>query len=176
MKVFVTGRPGVGKTTVLMRCVGALEAMGMRVGGMFSRETRRGGVRVGFEVYDPLTQRRGWLSHVNQPEGPRVGRYRVNIRDLVEVGVWSIDNAIKDADCVVIDEIGPMELCCDAFREAVIRALRARKLLLGVIHWRMRDPLIEAIRSRADVIVYEVSIQNRDRLHETMVEKIAEVI
>ncbi|MFQ6077505.1 MAG: NTPase [Candidatus Bathyarchaeia archaeon] len=176
MKVFVTGRPGVGKTTVLLRCVRALEAMGMRIGGMFSQEVRRGGIRVGFEIYDPLTKRRGWLSHVNQPKGPRVGRYRVNLRDLEEVGVWSIDNAIKEADCVVIDEIGPMELCSDAFREAVIRAVGAHKPLLGVIHWRMRDPVIETIKARRDVTVYEASLHNRDRLHETIVEKIAEAI
>ena len=36
--VFLTGRPGVGKTSVLLRAVKDLRARGLRIGGMISRE------------------------------------------------------------------------------------------------------------------------------------------
>jgi nucleoside-triphosphatase THEP1 len=40
--VFLTGRPGVGKTSVLLRIVNALKDQGLRVGGMISQEARTG--------------------------------------------------------------------------------------------------------------------------------------
>ncbi|RLE84656.1 MAG: NTPase, partial [Thermoprotei archaeon] len=46
--VLVTGRPGIGKTTAVLRAAEELRRRGLRIGGMVSREVRRGGVRVGF--------------------------------------------------------------------------------------------------------------------------------
>ncbi len=50
--LLLTGAPGVGKTTVLIKTVDALKAKGVSVGGMISREAREGNVRVGFELID----------------------------------------------------------------------------------------------------------------------------
>ncbi|RJS68314.1 hypothetical protein CW693_04680 [Candidatus Bathyarchaeota archaeon] len=46
--LLLTGNPGVGKTTVLLRVIKALKAEGYTVGGMISREVRTHGTRVGF--------------------------------------------------------------------------------------------------------------------------------
>lgn len=75
--LLLTGSPGVGKTSVLLRIVESLKAKGYGVGGMISREVRVGGGRVGFEILDLNTGRTGWLAHVTQKHGPQVGRYRV---------------------------------------------------------------------------------------------------
>ena len=48
--LLLTGSPGVGKTTMLLRVVESLKAKGYGVGGMISREVRSDGARVGFEV------------------------------------------------------------------------------------------------------------------------------
>ncbi|NWF97298.1 MAG: DUF2478 domain-containing protein [Candidatus Thorarchaeota archaeon] len=106
--LLLTGNPGVGKTTVLLRVVEALKAKGYSVGGMISREVRSGGTRVGFEILDLASGRRGWLAHVNQPSGPQVGKYRVNLEDLNSIGAEAIANAVASSDVVAIDEIGPM--------------------------------------------------------------------
>jgi len=162
--IFLTGRPGVGKTTVLLRAVELLKAEGARVGGMVSREVREGGVRVGFELIDLATGRRGWLAHVRQPRGPKLGRYRVNIEDLEGVGVEAILRAVDEADLVVIDEVGPMELFSERFVEAVRLALESGKPVLGTIHWRARGPLLDEIRRSPSVRIMTVSPSNRERL------------
>ena len=131
--IFLAGRPGVGKTSVLLRTVKALKAKGLKVGGMISREAREGGKRVGFRIVDVETGREGWLAHVNQKTGPRVGKYRVNLSDLRDVGVDSILREIGNADVVVIDEIGPMELHSSDFKDAVTRALQSNKIIIGII-------------------------------------------
>jgi nucleoside-triphosphatase THEP1 len=75
--LLLTGAPGVGKTTVLVKTVDVLKARGISVGGMISREARESNARVGFEIIDLIRGKRGWLAHVNQKIGPQVGRYRV---------------------------------------------------------------------------------------------------
>ena len=162
--VFLTGRPGVGKTTVLLRAVELLRAGGARVGGMVSREVRERGVRVGFEIIDLATGRRGWLAHVRQREGPRLGKYRVNLSDLNGIGVEAILRAVEEADIVVIDEVGPMELFSERFVRAVESALESGKPVLGTIHWRARGPLLDRIRRDPSVKLITVNPSNRDEL------------
>jgi len=170
--IFITGRPGIGKTSVLLRVVDALKLRGFRVGGMVSREVRDGGVRVGFEVVDFYTGRRGWLAHVNQPTGPQVSKYRVNLSDLNAVGASSIRDAVANADILVVDEIGPMELFSAAFKEAVFQAIGSDKPMLGTIHFKAWDPLITAIKTREDAEILEVTFENRGSLHNLIIDKV----
>jgi len=149
---------------VLLRAIEELRRSGVVVGGMVSREVREGGRRVGFEILDLATGRKGWLAHVNQPTGPRLGRYRVNLADLEGVGVGAIEEAIERADVVAIDEVGPMELFSHRFVEAVRRALASPKPVLGTIHYRARGPLLDEIRRSEHVEIITVSLQNRGRL------------
>ena len=170
--IFITGRPGIGKTSVLMRAVDELRKAGYRVGGMISHEVRERGSRVGFKIINLLTNREGWLAHVKQPKGPKVSKYRVKLEDLEIIGAGSIREAIRIADIIVIDEVGPMELFSEAFKEAVKEAIESGKPVIGTIHYRARDPLIDAIKSREDAEVMTVTLMNRDYLHKSIIEKI----
>ena len=174
--MFVTGRPGVGKTSVLLRAVDDLKNRGYRIGGMVSREVREGGVRVGFEIMDFSTEQRGWLAHVNQPSGPQVGKYRVNLTDLNAIGASSIIGAVKDADVIIVDEIGPMELFSQAFREAVVQAVESDKPMLGTIHFRVEDPLVNMIKAREDAEILTVTYENRESLHRLVVDRIVQFL
>ncbi len=173
---FVTGPPGIGKTTVILKTVDSLKNNGLRVGGMISREVREKGSRVGFELIDLDTGQKGWLAHVNQPEGPRIGKYRVNMSDLNTIGTLSILNAVAGAQIVVIDEIGPMELHLPAFKDAVTKAANSGKLLLGVMHHSALDPLIEQLKKRDDSEILEVTHGNRNELHKLIVEEMLTVL
>jgi nucleoside-triphosphatase len=173
---FITGSPSVGKTTILLKTMEALKKLGLKVGGITSREVREEGVRVGFEIVDLETERRGWLAQVNQPDGPAVGKYRVNLRDLETVGADAIRNAVINAQIIIIDEVGPMELHSLAFKEAVVQALNSNKPVLGVIHQRARDPLINTIKARDDAEIIEVTHENRERIHNLLINKINQVI
>ena len=168
--LLVTGRPGIGKTTVLLNAAEELKAKGYRVEGMISKEARREGRRVGFEVVNFGTGLRGWLAHVEQSVGPQVGKYKVNLDDLDSIGANAVLDAIRNADVVIIDEIGPMELFSQAFRKAVNEALNSSKLVLAVIHQSARDPIIESIKKRDDVFVATADIANRNDLHNILIQ------
>ena len=169
--LLLTGNPGVGKTTVLMKTVNALKESGYKVGGIISREVREGGTRVGFEIVDLRSSKRGWLAHVNQKSGPQVGKYRVNIEDLTAIGAQAIMDAVENCDVIAIDEIGPMELFSEKFKEAVRKALESRRLVIAIIHWKAQDVLIGEARKREDAEIITVTYENREKLHEQVAEK-----
>ena len=168
---FVTGQPGIGKTTVIIEAANGLKQRGYTVGGMISREVRQEGVRVGFEVADLDSGAKGWLAHVNQHEGPQVGKYRVNLSDFESVGVKAVQNALKRTQVIILDEIGPMELSSNAFIQVVKDALGSKKPILGVIHCNARDAIVEAIKRRDDIEIQPVTFENRRNLHNTLIER-----
>jgi nucleoside-triphosphatase len=174
--LLLTGSPGVGKTTVLLRVVEALKAKGYSVGGMMSREVRSCGARVGFEILDLGGGRRGWLAHVSQKSGPQVGKYRVNLEDLNGIGVEAILAAVERFDVVAIDEVGPMELHSEKFKDGVKRALESRKLVVGVVHWNARDRLVDEVKKREDAEIVTVTHENRDKVHQIITERAVEFL
>jgi len=171
VRVFLTGVPGVGKSTVVRKVAEMIQQSGVKVGGMTSGDLRSGAARVGFEIRDLLTGETGVLAHVNQPTGPGIGRYRVRSEDLDRIGAEAILSAIKDADLIVVDEVGPMELISRRFKDAVQAALTSGKPLLGTVHRNAQDPLVRVIKSSPSIEVVEVTLENRDSLANGLVER-----
>jgi len=168
--LFLTGRPGVGKTSILLKVAELLRAKGYKIGGMVSQEFRKRGVRMGFEIIDLATGKKGWLAHINQTVGPHVGKYRVNLSDLNNIGVSCINKAVDEADIIIVDEIGPMELFSTDFKNVVIGVINSKKPMIGTIHYRAQDLLINKIKLEATII--EVTNENRNFLHTILVNKI----
>jgi nucleoside-triphosphatase len=170
--LLLTGDSGVGKTTALTKTMDALKAEGIRSGGMISREVREGNARIGFEIIDLISGKLGWLAHVNQPIGPQVGKYHVNLQDLDNIGAKAIADATEKCDVIAIDEIGPMELYSPKFKQAAARALESNKLVLAVIHAKAKDPLITKAKEREDAEVFTVTLSNRDSLPQSLTNQV----
>lgn len=162
--VLLTGRPGCGKSTVARRTVDRLEAV---AGGFWTEEIRRGRRRVGFRVEDIHTGRRAVLAHTDHPRGPRVSKYRVDVTAFERVGVAAVREALAREGWIVIDEVGKMELCSEAFPAVVTEALDARQPVLATVAAH-RHPFLDAIRRRDDVQVIEVTPENREGLPEQL--------
>lgn len=176
MKFFLVGSPGIGKSTILQNAVSQLKVRGYKVGGISSPEIREDGSRVGFEIVDLLSGKRGTLSRIGWASGPSIGKYRVNLADLSQIGVTALNDAIKEADLIVVDEIGPMELQGKDFQEAIIKAVGSSKPMLGIIHWRIKHPLVEKIKGRSDVKIYEITHESREAVQAKVMEEILNVL
>ena len=174
--LLLTGSPGVGKTTVLTKAASILKGKGFSVGGMVSREAREGGVRVGFEILDLGSEKRGWLARVNQKVGPQVGKYRVNLEDLENIGAQAIVCATKNCDVIAIDEVGLMELFSEKFREATRKALESPKQVIAVVHWKAQDRLIKDAKNMKDSETFTVTPENRNELSKIIVDKAIEAM
>lgn len=165
-RIAITGRPGCGKTTLIRRVVEALQGR-LSIGGIYTEEVREGRARKGFAIIDIATGRRGVLAHIDLEAGPRVGKYRVNLKDIEELAVPAIREALETKGLLVIDEIAPMELASSEFVKIVKEALKSEKHLLFAVQQRSSHPL--AVRIRQEFSVYEVAPSNRDGLFRKLV-------
>jgi nucleoside-triphosphatase len=157
-RLLLEGRPGAGKTTAVARVVELVRADGGSVTGFLTRELREGGERVGF-MLETLDGRRGMLAHV-RIRGPRVGRYGVALEDLERLAIPAMH---ADANLVVVDELGKMELASVAFRDAVIALLERSVAVVATVHAH-RHPFTDELKRRPSVAVLRLTRSNRNEL------------
>jgi nucleoside-triphosphatase len=172
----VTGDPGVGKTTLISRVIYAAKFNGFTVGGILTKERKEKGERIGFEILDLASMRSGTLASIKQKEGPRIGKYKVNLKDVAEIGAKAIEYALSNSDLVICDEIGPMEMFSPELRRAVSQLMHSSKVILGSVHKRLIDPLIEEIKADPKVQVIEITPENMEKKQEEITDVILSLL
>lgn len=165
----ITGDPGIGKSTVIMRVVEELKKRGLKVGGIVSKEVRSNNTRIGFEFIDLATNERRTLAST-VGNGPRVGRYVVNL-DGCSFASRRLISAIKDSDVIICDELGPMEFKSKEFIDCTNDLLETDKTVIIVVHKRLQHPIIDQFKKRANFII-NVDLQNRDMAHHLMLDRL----
>ena len=164
IKIGITGLPNAGKTYALVKVIEMLEASELAVGGMITEPISEDDRRVGFYVMDWATKEKQIFAHRDLESKIMVGKYGVDLSALETIGVEALRNASRDADVIVIDEVGKMEIECESFVDAVKEALEVDKPLILTLHKKSRNPLLQDIRRRDDVRILEVTPVNRDLL------------
>jgi len=155
--ILVTGRPGIGKSTIIKRVVDALGYS--KAEGFWTSEIRRGIERVGFAI-STLDDQTGVLAHLDLKSGPRIGRYTVNVSDIDRVIIPVLRRARETGKTIVIDEIAGMELTSQSFAPEVRKCLDTCRVL-GTLQQR-GGSFIQEVRARPDVTVVELTTANRD--------------
>ncbi len=163
MNILLTGNPRVGKTTIIKKVVRDLKD----VGGFYTEEIRDG-YRKGFRIIT-LDGKEGILARMDIKSRHRVGKYGVNIEDLENIAVKSVEKCL-DRDIIVIDEIGKMELFSEKFRNTLEKALDTGKVLGTIM--KKSNYFADKVKNRKDVKVLLVEESNRDML----VEEIKEIL
>ena len=157
-KIFITGLPGSGKSTVLRKVIDYLKNRGLKIGGIITPEIRKGEKRLGFKIIDIHSGKEGILAHVDQKIGPRISKYRVNLEDFEKVALPALDFAIKEADVICIDEISKMEFYSEKFKSKLYEILESDKLIIATLH----RSFVNRFREYGQVI--EVTKKNRNQL------------
>lgn len=161
--ILITGRPRVGKSTLILRVVEeALKREGCLPGGFYTLEVRDGGNRIGFNI-NTLDGKTGVLARVGLDSSYRLGKYGIDVGQFEEIALAALSDAIEKREIIVIDEIGYMELKSRRFRELVIRALDSQKPLIATV-MKNRFDFPDSIKARGDTEVVTVRVDNRDIL------------
>jgi nucleoside-triphosphatase len=90
------------------------------------------------------------------------------MNDLETIGVHAIMEAVRSSNVIAIDEVGPMELFSEKFKDAVNRAVGSGKLVIGVVHRNARDKLIDGLKRLEETKLFDVTLSNRESLHGTI--------
>jgi nucleoside-triphosphatase len=168
--LLLTGRPGIGKTTVV-RAVA--ESLGDRAGGFYTEEIRGPGGRTGFRLVT-LDGKDAVMAHVDlKGKGrPRVSRYGVDVGTVERVGVSALRRAMQERRIVVVDEIGKMELFCGPFKDVVLQAVGGPCTVIATVMAKP-NPWVDALEAQPGVEVWEVTAKNRDKMAEKVIQWLA---
>jgi nucleoside-triphosphatase len=156
MNIFITGPPRCGKSTLMEKLIARIERP---TTGFFTRQITEKGKRVGFSI-TTLEGKEGILAHVNIKGRFKVGKYTVNLLDIDQIAVPSMLPSTPD-DVVVIDEIGKMECFSPIFKQVLVKLLDSDHQVIGSIAQK-GDSFIQEIKARDDVLLFNVSAENRD--------------
>ena len=169
--LFLTGEKQVGKSTLLQGLVSdlALSPSGFRT-----------------LPFDISRERKGYIFHSLLPLPPfendlpavlRVGSQRhIPVVEVFEtLGVRILFDSINaTSPCILMDELGKAEAGISAFEAAVLRCLDCKKNVLGVLQ-RGNYPLYHSISSRKDVMLVEVTLENREELRSSLVKQLSTI-
>ncbi|CAL0314270.1 unnamed protein product [Lupinus luteus] len=170
----VTGPPGVGKSTLIMKVFETLNASNpnLKVQGFYTREVRQTGQRVGFEVVTldgrtcPLASAK--FSSPESLRWPSVGKYKVDVTSFETLALPELQ-VREDNDLFIIDEVGKMELFSSQFFPAVLKVLESNVPILASIPIPKfgRDiPAVARLRNHAGATCFTLSVGNRDAVRE----------
>ena len=158
--ILLTGRPGIGKTTAILRLAELLA--GRRLAGFTTEEVRVGGTRRGFRILT-LDGREGILADVGLRTQWRVSKYYVDVEGFERLVCPILEAAVDEADVVLVDEIGKMECFSARFCDAVELLADASTPLVATIAAHGRG-LIAAMKQRPDVQLLTLTHENRDEI------------
>jgi len=152
LRIYITGEPGVGKTTLLLKIVNELSRKGINVSGFYCPEVRERGKRVGFKIKSFDEKIEDWLANIYGESDIKIGKYNVI---LTEETIKKLEEEIFKADILAIDEIGPMELSIPKLKGLIDKILQSNYNLIAVVHRRIK---------LTDGKVYVVTRSNRELL------------
>ena len=101
-----------------------------------TEEIRKDGERVGFKIVS-LNDKEGILADVDLDSPYKISKYGVNLEVFEDIGLKELYRAIdsKDINYLIIDEIGPMQLFSNEYKELLLKLLTIDKIVIGTIFY-----------------------------------------
>lgn len=159
-KYMITGNPGVGKTTFILKLHDYLKNK-FCIGGFYTEEIRDGGQRTGFKIatFQGIEK---VLTSVDMKSKYRVGRYGVSVSHIDEF-IHSIHNPVTYPEIWLIDEIGKMESFSALFRSFIEKIMTEKIPAIATVS-KSAGGWISQIRQHADVRLLNLTYENREQL------------
>ena len=166
--ILITGFPGVGKTTLIMKI---LEELSVNAIGFVTKEIRKNGARYGFTIETLSGESRLLAAKEGKRCKYNVGKYCVYIKNVdIIIEMLEEENKKESNNLVIIDEIGKMELFSIKFKNFLIKNLNEQKVFGTIM---MKDnPFTNEIKKRSDVKLFNIDRSNRDNLHQLILKEI----
>lgn len=162
--IFLTGNPGVGKSTLLCKIVEKLKKMksqNLRMDGFLTKEIIKSGKRVGFTTETLDKTQSGQISKKDK------NNYLLNNELMDNLIIPTIMKGIENGNTnlLIIDEIGPIQSQSELFKESIKKAIDTHRIsILGIIANNENDEFSEEIKCNFRTNIITVNHENRDKL------------
>lgn len=159
MNIFLTGRTGIGKSTIMKNVLDRIKGS---IGGFIVFPSYEGN-KPNYEIVSLYDGEYGnYIGTIKNKDNR--AQYSFDLK-----GKNILEESLKYRDILYLDEIGIIENSCYEFQKEVHKVLDSKKTILGVIK-KERSPFIDSITKREDIIIIEVTEENRDSLEEVIIE------
>lgn len=156
MNLFLTGPVQVGKTTLLNSIIQTLNA---KTYGYYTKPYSNNNSVIGYKMFDYTSTIEPFIIGIK--DTPTT--CQPIIENFETKGVSLLNAALESNEVIILDELGVLESKAYQFQEKVHECLDSRKLVLGVIK-KKHSTFLNQIRKRKDMIIIEVTPENRDYL------------
>lgn len=163
--IFLTGKPGIGKSTLLKKVVDTLiENTSLNLIGFLTKDIKDdNNKRIGFETSVIKSNISGELAR-KQNDG-----YELNEDTMKNVIIPALQNGIDTIESIlIIDEIGPIQLKSKYFKDLIERIIENKHIsVLGIVA-ESGHPYLQEIHRNIRTGIIEVNLENREMLHEQL--------
>lgn len=158
MNIVVTGKVGIGKTTVCQKVVNIARSHGYSCGGILTYKD----LEKGIIVIDIQTEEREALASINNVyDGARVGKYFFNPAG-IEFGIRAIERGIS-SDILFVDEIGYLESRGGGFVKP-LDLIGTGKVKNSILVIRQELLSVFSPRLGTESLILETTSNNRNQL------------
>ena len=154
--ILITGRPQSGKSTFLEQ----LTASYPNKIGFVTREMRADDVRTGFELVS-FDGRKVKLADTEAMSLYKVGKYYVQVENIDPFLAYISLPPDNKENLLYIDEIGQMQLFSENSKKMVLEFLNSTNTCVATITSVYEDDFTKAVKARNDVIIIEITPENR---------------
>lgn len=158
--IFVTGPIQIGKSTVILKVIDQLQAK--KIGGFKTKPLYENKIRVGFTIQSFQNSKR-IFAHKDWRTPFKFDVYYYDPEIFETFGTALLENAIRESQFIVIDEIGKMEARTNQFKKAVQQCLDSPLPVLGAFQKRA-EWFEEVLAVRKDTRIFKIEEDNRETI------------
>ena len=157
----LSGKQNSGKSTILEGVINGLRERGFRIAGIRAPAAMQSSRKVGFYVQDITTDEKALLCERRSDSIPPTPQSFKFHEDGLKLGRHALSpQAINDADLIVIDEVGPLELIGRCWAETIEQIFNtSEKPML----WVVRKSLVDKVCLHFGVLnrhVFDIEYHN----------------
>ena len=168
---FLTGRMRIGKSTIISHILQSLSDSKRKIEGYRTKPIIDNDKVKGY-VFENLGGVRKCFAHVDFKTDFKFDRYGVDISVFNELGAETLEQAVVNADLIVMDEIGMLEKEADQFKQSIMKCLSSEKIVLGA--FQQRATWFSKILQNA--ITFQIDEKNRDTIDVKIVQMIKNLL
>jgi nucleoside-triphosphatase len=156
-KTFLTGKIGVGKSTVVDKLLVTID---LSFGGFRTLPVIKEQRLKGFKIRDIETGKEESIAFFGND-------FLIHpvIDGFESLGVKSLKDALENKELIVMDELGFLESEAESFKAKVLEVLKSDRSVLGVMKID-RNPFLDEVAKYVEIV--EVTEKNRDNLSQEL--------